>query len=133
MGTRAVFTFKDADSKFHVYKHWDCYPSGAVDFIHKAAKLAWPLPRFEADEFATSFIAANKNGSGDVRLTKSPSHHGDIEYIYEVSFSAGQKALWVECYAAHWDDDRNRQVKTLLCRNTFEGFRRWVESDQEAA
>ena len=39
-----------------VYKHSD----GAVCWINKALEHAWPLPRFEADEFAAAFVAANK-------------------------------------------------------------------------
>jgi hypothetical protein len=42
-----------------VYKHSDGYPDGAVCWITKALEHAWPLPRFEADEFAAAFVAAN--------------------------------------------------------------------------
>ena len=124
MGTRAVYTFKDADSSFHVYKHWDNAPVGAVDFIKNATKYAWPLPRFEADEFATAFIVANKNASGDVRLTKSPSHHSDLEYLYDVSYSKTYDALWVVCYAA--DYSTGRLKKRLLHRGSYQSFRRWA-------
>lgn len=132
MGTRAVYTFKDADDSFHVYKHWDNDPVGACDFIHKATKLAWPLPRFEADEFATSFIAANKDGAGGVRLTKSPSHHCDLEYIYEVSFSGTHKALWIAAYEAVYNLD-GKLKKRLIYRGVFGAFREWVERYNLAA
>lgn len=65
MSTRAVYTFIgcaefDRGERHHVYKHCDGYPSGAADAIAAAIPLAWPLPRFEADEFAAAFVAGNK-------------------------------------------------------------------------
>jgi len=83
MSTRAVYTFIDEDDHHHVYKHHDGYPSGAIEFILKALDKSWPLPRFEADEFAASFIAANKDAAGGIRLTTGPSAHGDLSYRYE--------------------------------------------------
>jgi hypothetical protein len=90
MSTRGLYTFiDDSDDKFTVFKHWDNYPSGAYDFIQKALSLAWDLPRFEADEFGASFIAANKKaGGGDLRLTNSETTNGDVlgvEYHYFIS------------------------------------------------
>ena len=52
MGTRAIYVFEDENEEVYVYKHYDNYPQGAVDFIEKAKEFAWELPRFEADEFA---------------------------------------------------------------------------------
>jgi hypothetical protein len=64
MSTRACYRFIDPDTSdpevVTVYKHSDGYPDGAVCWITKALEHAWPLPRFEADEFATAFVAANK-------------------------------------------------------------------------
>jgi hypothetical protein len=85
MSTRAVYTFIDEDDHHHVYKHHDGYPSGAIEFILKALDKSWPLPRFEADEFAASFIAANKDSAGGMRLTTGPSAHGDLSYRYETT------------------------------------------------
>jgi hypothetical protein len=88
MSTRGLYTFIDSDNtEFTVFKHWDNYPSGAYGFIQNALTLAWDLPRFEADEFAASFIAANKKGGGDLRLLNADSTNGDalgIEYHYFV-------------------------------------------------
>ena len=89
MSTRAVYTFKDANDEHHVYKHHDGYPEGAMQFIRKTIHNAWPLPRFEADEFAAAFIAANKGNAGGVRLTKGPESHGDLDYRYEVKMKDG--------------------------------------------
>ncbi len=64
MSTRACCRFIDPDltdpEVVTVYKHSDGYPDGAVCWITKALEHAWPLPRFEADEFAAAFVAANK-------------------------------------------------------------------------
>jgi hypothetical protein len=84
MGTRAVYTFIDQDERHSVFKHWDGYPCWACRFIANALPLAWPLPRFEADEFAAAFVAANKNEAGNVRLTSGPDAYGNLEYAYEV-------------------------------------------------
>lgn len=85
MGTRAVITFIDEIDTFHVYKHWDGYPSNILDCIEEAKKFAWELPRFEADEFAAAFITATKYpGGGDIRISHGYKYHGDLEYRYEV-------------------------------------------------
>lgn len=85
MGTRAVITFIDEDNTFHVYKHWDGNPESILGCIEAAKVFAWELPRFEVDEFAAAFIAANKcKGGGDIRLTHNYEDHPDIEYRYEV-------------------------------------------------
>lgn len=60
MSTRSVFTFRDADSAFHVYMHSDGYPSGAAKALSYAIGFAWSLPRYEADDFAAGFVAGNK-------------------------------------------------------------------------
>lgn len=88
MGTRAVITFIDEDNTFHVYKHWDGNPEDILKCIEYAKPFAWELPRFEADEFAAAFIAANKEkGGGDIRLTHTYEDHPDLEFRYEVRLS----------------------------------------------
>ena len=84
MGTRAVYTFIDEEDCISVYKQWDGCPRWACRFIASALPLAWPLPRFEADEFAAAFVAANKKEAGDIRLTAGPKTHGDLSYSYEI-------------------------------------------------
>lgn len=62
MSTRAVYSFfGDDDAPRHVYKHSDGYPTGAVQWIEAALEHAWKLPRYENDEFAAAFVAANKS------------------------------------------------------------------------
>lgn len=60
MSTRAVYTFKDGNEAYHVYKHAEGYPTEACKALLRALRFAWPLPRFEPDEFAAAFVAANK-------------------------------------------------------------------------
>lgn len=84
MSTRAVYTFKDEDDTFSVYKHFDGYPSGAAEFIERAKSKAWVLPRYEASDFAAAFITANKQGAGDVRMSEGPDAHGDLSFCYEI-------------------------------------------------
>jgi hypothetical protein len=72
MSTRACYRFIDPDPTdpevVTVYKHSDGYPEGAVCWITKALEHAWPLPRFEADEFAAAFVAANKPSAKTRRM-----------------------------------------------------------------
>lgn len=88
MSTRAMYTFRSADGseEFHVYKHQDGYPTGAAEALVAALEYAWPLPRYEADEFAAAFVAANKSHSGGVRLMPSGKFEDvapyDLEYRY---------------------------------------------------
>lgn len=90
MTTRAVITFIDTNRKCAIYRHCDGYPdgdSGVVADIKRALPFAWPLPRFEADEFAAAFVRASKDTPGGVYLTTRASAHGDLSYEYEVSFT----------------------------------------------
>ena len=115
MGTRAIYQFQDDDGdECFVYKHYDNYPQLAVHFIEEAKSMAWPFPRYEADEFAAAFVAANKNrAGGEVRLV---SHHlrGEDEilkehhwcdYHYEIHFDKDDQDLWVEIWQANYNKD----------------------------
>ena len=85
MSTRSVYTFKDEYQSFTVYKHWDGYPEGAAEFLTNAIPFSWGMDRFEADDFAAAFVAANKTQGGDVRLTTSVDAHVDLDYHYELT------------------------------------------------
>jgi hypothetical protein len=69
MSTRACYRFVDPASSevVTIYKHHDGYPEGAVCWITKALDYAWRLARFEADEFAAAFVAANKDSAQNKR------------------------------------------------------------------
>jgi hypothetical protein len=113
MSTRAVYTFKDDHQVIHVYKHYDGYPEGGLGAINNAKRLAWELPRFEADEFAAAFVAANKVNSGDVRLIPQGIMNpldfaSDAEFHYIVSVDAGELSVTV------FETDGNLVFKGLL-------------------
>lgn len=93
MGTRAVYTFIDELDCVSVYKHWDGDPAQACRFIANALPMAWPLPRFEAEEFAAAFVAANKKGRGDIYLIAGPKAPDGLAYRYEIRCLNGQLHL----------------------------------------
>lgn len=102
MSTRATYSFVDEHDTFHVYKHSDGYMSGAYRAISEAMRFAWPMPRFEPDEFATAFITANKTRPGGLRLlhdgVADDVSPGDIDYRYVIEQRNG--ALWITAYDA---------------------------------
>jgi hypothetical protein len=110
VSTRAVFTFRDETkasqrnaTDIHVYKHNDGYPSEAVKSIANARTCAWPLPRFEADEFAAAFVAANKTAPGDIRLSAAVDARqtsADAEYHYVTTMK--DDVIHVTIYTCDW-------------------------------
>lgn len=126
MSTRAIYTFYDSRTEVHVYKHHDGYPycklrgqfgggeAGGLAWINDAKKLAWDLPRFEADEFAASFVAANKPEGGGVRLIgdqKPWEYASDCEYWYKVTCIDGD--LYVTVMSVDWSGDEPRQLPVM--------------------
>lgn len=114
MSTRAMYTFKDERDTIHVYKHHDGYPEGGVDFIRSATGSAWVLPRFEADDFAAAFVAANKSSGGGIRLcgtrVQEPwDFSTDSEYWYVVTCENG--ALHVSVNEVDWWDDEKQTTE----------------------
>ena len=119
MSTRAIYTFKgyhcehygsqgDRFPPCHIYKHGDGYPTGAADAIQAATKFAWEAPRFEADEFAAAFVAANNGGSGDIRIVPwglAPHQFAsDIAYRYEI-FPDPAGVVQVTAFKTKWWND----------------------------
>ena len=109
MSTRAIYTFYDSDNEVHVYKHHDGYPyckfdggeAGGLVWINDAKGFAWDLPRFEADEFAASFVKAHKG----VRLIgdqKPWEYASDCEYWYKVKAAVPALDVWVDVYRVDW-------------------------------
>ena len=74
MSTRALITVKSRGETFHIYRHCDGYPqgeSGVIRDLKASCKLAWPLPRFEASDFAAAIVATMKTREGQIYLSKS--------------------------------------------------------------
>lgn len=140
MSTRAIYTFVEDGAAYHVYKHHDGYPSGATTAIRNALLYAWPLPRFEADEFAAAFVAGNKDGAkpgapdqyrgGGVRLLQSGGWKevapGDIEYRYEIGLKTG--ALVVKACAVREKDAAWKEK--VLFNGTLDKFEAWNEKEE---
>ena len=122
MGTRAIYIFEDEHEEVHVYKHYDNYPQGAVDFIENAKEFAWDLPRFEADEFAASFVAANKDRKGGgIRLVNASFKDRDemleandwCDYYYVISKHNSQD-LWIEIWESQYMSSRDKCLWVLI-------------------
>jgi hypothetical protein len=111
-----MYSFYDPDgSCYHVYKHHDGYPTGAAEALANALTLAWPLPRYEADEFAAAFVAANKDTRGEIRLMPSGDWKDiapqNLEYRYVIAPKKEKNQLErilrmdqqiiVTCYSIH--------------------------------
>jgi|SRR5665213_6370 len=134
MSTRAMYSFTDANDPpetHHVYKHHDGYPTGAAKALAKAAALAWPAPRFEADEYAASFIAANKDSPGGLRTMLSGAFTdvapGDIEFYYTVTAPAGAlKHPQVEAFTV--DDVGTPAGSARIFKGNLPAFIAWTAS-----
>ena len=144
MSTRAMYTFKDQYDTVHVYKHHDGYPEGGISWIANARNYAWPLPRFEADDFASAFVAANKpkydpeatypNAGGGVRLCgnniKEPwDMSQDSEYHYIVECENDK--LHVEVYEVSWYDEDNRQSTKIFTGTLGKAIQKFDASSVE--
>ena len=91
MSTNCHIIVADKGEKigFLIFRHFDGYPGAVVPELEDALEYAWPLPQFEADDFAAAIVAAWKpKGGGDIRLA------GTIElkdkktlesYVYVIS------------------------------------------------
>jgi hypothetical protein len=126
MSTRAVYTFKDENKRFSVYKHHDGYPEGAAQFIRAGIAKSWahdendPYPldaRFEADDMAAAFVAANKEGGGGVYLTTNHLAHGDLNYHYTIYKRAG--VICVDAYKRLYTDDDSVKYKKFFSDSLY--------------
>ena len=114
MSTRAMYQFQDSPNEptFTVYKHFDGYPEGAAGFFAGTLGHAWPLPRFEADDFAAAFIAANKTApgrlpgdcGGNIRLVAS-GEAGAWRQTADIETASG--GVRVQAFSVHCEDWEN--------------------------
>lgn len=125
MATRAIYTFRDDCDAFHVYKHWDGYPSMAVKFIEKALTKAWELPHFDPRDFGAAFIAANKDAGGDVYL--SYGNDGLCDYKYEISYM--KESLHIVCFHNENFDENWVQV----FEGSIDQFKDWIKTNEQTS
>jgi hypothetical protein len=87
MSTNAIIKFADDRVTYFIYKQCDGYPSEVIKCINNALSISFKLPRYEADEFACSFIAANKQREGHLYLLNKTEYEEikyNIHYMYVV-------------------------------------------------
>lgn len=125
MSTRAIYHFHDKRSgeTYHVYKHYDNYPHGAIQFIEAAITKAWLFPRYEADEFAAAFIAANKDGAGGVRMVPVGCDDMGQDYDYWIGFDEIKGELKIGFV------DLNDEGKRIEFIGTLEDMKKYVEKN----
>jgi len=114
MGTKAAIKFADDNgTQAIVYTQYDGDPQGIQRMILRAIDegLVWDLPRYEADEFAAGFIAANKKYSGGLRVLSTMS---DLwcDFVYVVNFNSdlGEIGVTVGHCKGHDELDRPEYV-----------------------
>jgi hypothetical protein len=99
MGTRSNIIVADEHSRIQLYRHWDGYPdgeAGVLTSLEQALPYAWPLPRFEAADFAAAIIRAWKEeGGGNIYIDGSPKGweqiHLDVEWVYLIQPAKRQR------------------------------------------
>ena len=140
MSTRAIYTFTDDDQTVSVYKHDDGYPTGAAEAIEKAKSFAWGLPRFEPDEFAAAFVAANKFDMGGVRIIPQnvdpKEFAGDAEYHYYITQTHKNRVLMVHAFKTnYWIDGSKSPWEQRIISCSQEAFGRhaidWTERPED--
>ena len=110
MGTKAAIKFADDNgAQAIVYTQYDGDPQGIQRKILRAIDegLVWDLPRYEADEFAAGFIAANKKYSGGLRVLSTMS---DLwcDFVYVVNFNSDLGEIGVTVGHCKGQDELDR-------------------------
>jgi hypothetical protein len=76
MSTRCNLIVEDSYDRIQLYRHCGGYPDGAggvLAALEQAIPFAWPLPRFEASDFAAAIVRAWKTeGGGNIYIDGSP-------------------------------------------------------------
>ena len=119
MSTRSVVRFAKREEggsfsehpervEVQVYKHYDGYPSGhpvALAEFLKDFKVVNGVP-FGGDHsrmanglgcLAAQYVAAFKEGPGDIYIENQDTQHGDIEYVTYVWGDDG-KGIWMSIF-----------------------------------
>ena len=96
-----------------VYKHYDGYPSGhpvALAEFLKEFKIVNGLPYGDDSKMANGlgclaaqYVAAFKEGPGDIYIENQDTQHGDIEYVTYVWGDDG-KGIWMSIFDTYSDE-----------------------------
>ena len=120
MSTRCNIIVRDERLAIQLYRHNAGYPQGkhgVVKDLCKVARFAWPLPRFEADDYSAAIVRAMKrpdggnvyiDGDAGRRMNKI---HGDCAYVYVIDPPAG--------------DDKRPRLKVYSVRDEDIGDLMW--------
>jgi hypothetical protein len=126
MATRCNVIVEDEYSRIQIYLHWDGYPKAVIADISQALGYAWPLPRFEASEFAAAIVRAWKDiGGGNIDIDGSPKGfelvHGDIEWLYVISFDEikGEPVINIYDWHPYWFEKANVKRKSFRPKVTM--------------
>src|SRR6185369_8753373 len=106
MSTRCQIVVKDTHDTIVLYRHSDGYPDGEHGVpatIGAALQYAWPLPRYEAMDFAAAIVRGLKESGGNIYIDGGGPNleekdfkamlHGDIEWLYVVRMDGKQLVL----------------------------------------
>jgi len=111
MSTRSNIIIEDGYHRIQLYRHSDGYPDsphGVLATLKEATSYAWPLPRFEASDFAAAIVAAWKSGGGNIYIDGSPKAwemvHGDTEWVYIVKSDGAEPLVEVYDWHKYWFD-----------------------------
>ena len=133
MSTRCTITVRESKNSptgYSIYRHSDGYPDtehGVIATLSQALTYAWPLPRFEPDDFAAAIVAAWKQPAhrpvpsmpdyisqgGNIRFTEGRDAHGDTEFHYEIYPDVKHKGALAICTYQSDDSDNWKTVGNL--------------------
>ena len=110
MSTRSNLIVQDQYDRIQLYRHFDGYPdtsAGVLATLPEALKFAWPLPRFEAQEFATAIIRAWKQEGGNIYIDGNPKAwemiHNDVEWVYLIRKDNEEPVVEVYDWHHYWN------------------------------
>ena len=84
MSWNSVITVTDEHDSHAIYVH-DGPPDHVLTSVEVALAFAWPLPRFEADDFAAALVRVMKKGGGGVALSTGLERHAGLAWHYYMS------------------------------------------------
>jgi len=109
MSTRSNVIVNDDYTSIQLYRHSDGYPDGkwgVLATLEQALEFAWPLPRFDASDFAAAIVRAWKESRGNIYIDGTPEGwnliHGDTEWVYVIQQEVGGVLVRVYDWHRYW-------------------------------